>query len=195
MSGRRQILPPPPHVADEMEQETTEYQVERFGAQSPWQPTQLPGLLEHRDPPVTTTTTSTNSNPDTVIGSTSIQFRPLVGTYKGKSPQRTQSTTPSITTSMQLQLARLQAEKEAALAQVKRLQTQQSASTSFLQRTAADVQNTATSATNQNNQLATYGDSHPDEIKALILGAQTTAQENLLRIHSNINHLYNRGRE
>ena len=47
MSGRRQILPPLPHVEDEMEQDTTEYQVERFSAQSPWQPTQLPWLLEH----------------------------------------------------------------------------------------------------------------------------------------------------
>ena len=34
MSGCRQILPPPPHVEDEMEQDATEYQVERFGAQS-----------------------------------------------------------------------------------------------------------------------------------------------------------------
>ena len=161
-----------------MEQDTTEYQVERFGAQSPWQATQLPGLLKHRDPLATTITTSTDSNPDTVIGSTSIQFPPPVGTYKGKSPQRIQTTTPSITTSMQQQLARLQAEKEAALAQVKRIQTQESASTLFLQRTAADVQNTATSAGNQNNQLATHVDLQLDEIKALILGAQTTAQEN-----------------
>ena len=72
MTGRRQILPPPPHVEDEMEQQNSEYQVERFGAQSPWQPTQLPGLLPHRDPPAITTTTSLDSNPDTVIGSTSI---------------------------------------------------------------------------------------------------------------------------
>ena len=76
---------------------------------------------------------------------------------------------------MQQQLARLQAEKEAALAQVKRLQLQQTASTSFLQRTAADVQNTASSAANQNSQLATHVDTRLDEIKALILGAQTTA--------------------
>ena len=81
MAGRRQILPPPPHDEDEMEQDTSEYHVERFGAQSPWQPTQLSGLLEYRDPPTTTTTTSTDSNPDTVIGSTSVQFRPPVGTY------------------------------------------------------------------------------------------------------------------
>ena len=195
MSVRRQILPPPPHVEYEIEQDTTEFQVERFGAQSPWQPTQLSGLLEHRDPPVTTTNTSTHSNPDTVISSTSIQFRPPVGTYKGKSPQRTQTTTPSITTSMPQQLRRLQAEKEVALAQVKGLQSQQSASTSLLQRTAADVQNTASSAATPNSQLATHVDTQFDEIKALILGAQTTAQENFQCIHSNINYVYNRGRE
>ena len=96
---------------------------------------------------------------------------------------------------MQQQLARLEAEKEAALAQVKRLQSQQSSSTSILQRTAADVQNTASSATNQNSQLATHVDTQPDEIKALIHAAQTTPQDNVQRIHSNINHLCNRGRE
>ena len=52
--------------------DTTKYQVQRFGAQSPWPPTQISGLLEHKDPPRTTTTTSTDSNLDTVIGSTSI---------------------------------------------------------------------------------------------------------------------------
>ena len=96
---------------------------------------------------------------------------------------------------MKHQLARLQAEKEVALAQVKRLQSQQSARTSFLQCTAADVQNTASSAANQNRHLATHVDTQLDEIKALILGAQTTTRENLQRIHSNINYLYNRGRE
>ena len=136
-----------------------------------------------------------DSNPDIVISSTSIQFRPRIATYKGKSPQRTQTTTPSITTSMQQQLTRLQAEKEAALAQVKHLQSQQTASTSFLQRTAADVQNTSSSAAHQNSQLATHINTQLDEIMALILGAQTTGQGNFQRIHSNINYLYNRGRE
>ena len=153
MSERRQMLPPPSHVEDEMQQDTMENQVKRLVPQCPWQPTQLSGLLEHRDQPATTTTTFTNSIPDTVIGSTSIQFRPPPGTYNGKSPQRTMTTTPSITTSMQPQLARLQPGKEAALTQVKRQQSQQTTSTSFLLRTIADVQNTATSVTNQTNQL------------------------------------------
>ena len=98
MSGQKQILPPQPHDVDEMD--TTEYQVERYAAQISWQQTQTSGPLEYRDPPTTTTTTSTDSNPNTIIGSTSIQFRPPVGTYRGNSPQRTQTITPSITTSM-----------------------------------------------------------------------------------------------
>ena len=71
---------------------------------------------------------------------------------------------------MQQQLAQLEAEKEAALAQVKRLQSQESASISFLQRIAADGQNTASSAANQNRKLATHIDTQLDEIKAIILG-------------------------
>ena len=74
---------------------------------------------------------------------------------------------------MQQQLSRLQAEKEAALAQVKRLQSPQSACISFPQRTAADVPNTATSAANQTNQLTTHVDTQLDEIKALMLVAHT----------------------
>ena len=96
---------------------------------------------------------------------------------------------------MQQQLARVQAEKEAGLAEVKRLPSQQSARTSYLQRTAADVQNSAGSAANQNSQLATHVDTQLDKIKALIVGAQTTAQENVQRIHSYINYLYKRGPE
>ena len=96
---------------------------------------------------------------------------------------------------MQLQLAQLQPENEAALAQVKCLQSQQAASTSSHQQTAADVQKTASSAANQNSQLATNVHTQLDEIKALILAAQTTEQENFLRIHSKINYLDNEGRE
>ena len=118
MSGRTQIHCPPPHVEDEMEQDTTQDQLELFVVHCLWQQTQMSGLLEHRNPPTTTTTTSTQSNPNTVIGGTSILFRSPVGTYKGNWPQRTQTTTASISTSMQQQLARLQAEKVAALGHV-----------------------------------------------------------------------------
>ena len=103
MSGQPQILRREPHVEDEMD--TTAYQVVRFVAHTPWQPTQISGLLEHEDPPTTTTTTSTDNNPQTVIGSTSILFRPPAATYKGNGPQRTQTTTPWISTSMQQQVA------------------------------------------------------------------------------------------
>ena len=93
---------------------------------------------------------------------------------------------------MQQQLARLQAEKESALAQVNLLQSHQSACTSFLQGTAADVPNTATAATNQTNQLATHVHTQRNELQALILDAQTSAQTDFERINSNINYPYNR---
>ena len=141
---------------------------------------------------MTTTNTSTDSNHDTVIGSTSIQFRLLAGTHKDKSSQRTQTTTLWIPKSKQQQLARLQPEKVAALAQVKGLQSLQSTSTSFPLRTAADVLNTGTSATNQTNQLAIHVDTQLDVIKALMLRALTSPQKDMELIHSKINYLYNR---
>ena len=98
MSERKQILYLQAHVEEQMD--TTEYQVERFGAQSTWQLTQISGLLEHRIPARTTTTTSTDNYPGLVIDGTSIQFRAPVATYKGKSPQRMQNSTPSISASM-----------------------------------------------------------------------------------------------
>ena len=173
--------------------DTTEFQVERFGVQRPWQ--QFSCLLEHRNPPAATTITSSDSNINTVIGSTCIQFRPPAATYKGKSPQRTQTTTPSISASMQQQLARLLAEKEVSLAQVKGLQTQSCPSTSYLQRTAADVQHTATIATKQTNQLAIHVETQLNKIQALILVAPTSSQQDFQRIHANIDYLYNRERE
>ena len=42
--------------------------------------------------------------------------------------------------------------------------------------------------------MATYVDSQLDQIKAIILGAQTSAQKDFDRIYSNINDLYNRVR-
>ena len=57
------------------------------------------------------------------------------------------------------------------------------------------MQNTASSAPNQNSQLATHVNTQLDEIKALIHAAQTTPQDNVQLIHSNINYLCNRGRE
>ena len=62
-------------------------------------------------------------NADAGIGSTSIQFRPPAANYEGKSPQRMQTTIPSISARRQQQLTRLQVEKEAGLTQLKRLQS------------------------------------------------------------------------
>ena len=57
------------------------------------------------------------------------------------------------------------------------------------------MQNSATSAGNQNNQLATHVDLELNDIKAFILGAQTSAQKDFESIHSNIDYLCNGGRK
>ena len=57
------------------------------------------------------------------------------------------------------------------------------------------MQNTASSAANQIRQLAIHVDTQLDEIKALIVCPQTTAQENIQGVNSNINELYNSERE
>ena len=64
---------------------------------------------------------------------------------KGKAPARSQGPTPSNAEfqGLRAQLQQLQQEKEAALTQVQKLQNQQAVNTGLLQRTTADVQNTA----------------------------------------------------
>lgn len=83
MSAGRQLLAPTLYDKDNMGTHTTVYQVERFGAQSPSHPMQLLGLLEYRDTPAMTTTTSSDSNPDIVFHSNEFQSSPPGAIYKG----------------------------------------------------------------------------------------------------------------
>ena len=94
---------------------------------------------------------------------------------------------------MQLHLARLEAEQEAAIPLGKHLQSPPTASCSFLRHLAADVQNTASCATKEDSQLATSVDSQRAEIQAVMLGAKTMSQENFQGMHSNINYQCNQG--
>ena len=57
------------------------------------------------------------------------------------------------------------------------------------------MQNTASSATNNNPQLGMQVHLQLYEPKVLIVGALTTAEENEQRIYSNIYNLYKRGQE
>ena len=78
-----------------------------------------------------------------MIHSVPLQFQPQ--RHKGKAPVRSQGPTPRNAEfqGLRAQLQQLQQEKEAALAQVQKLQNQQAVKKGLLQRTAADVQNTA----------------------------------------------------
>ena len=109
----------------------------------------LPSLLT-RSPPSVAVAPSTDSSPEAVIHSVPLQLQPQCG--QGKAPVQSQGPIPSNAEfqGLRAQLQQLQQEKEAALAQVQKLQNQQAANTGLPQRTTADVQNTDnTSAAHQ----------------------------------------------
>ena len=78
-----------------------------------------------------------------MIHSVLLQFQPQ--RRKGKVPVRSQGPSPSNAEfqALQAQLQQLQQEKEAALAQVQKLQNQHTVNTGLPQHKAADIQNTA----------------------------------------------------
>ena len=83
----------------------------------------LPQLLPYSSPQPTTAS-STDSSLEAVIHSALLQFQPQ--RRKGKAPLRSQGPTSSnaVFQSLRAQLYQLQQEKEAALAQVQKLQNQ-----------------------------------------------------------------------
>jgi len=79
------------------------------------------------------------------------------GPSKGKKPVTRRSTpVPPLPppARMQAHIDQLGAEKEAALAELAKMKSQQTTTSQFLQRTAADVQNTTSTATAQHVQLS-----------------------------------------
>ena len=141
------ILSPPPRVEDAIDDiALTPYNCPEsaFNFQG-WQEAAqrgLPSLLP-RSPPSVAAAPSTASSPEAVIHSVPLQFQSQH--CNGKAPVRSQGPT-SINAEFQglrAQLQQLQQEKEAALAQVQKLQNQQVVNTGLLQCTTADMQNTA----------------------------------------------------
>jgi hypothetical protein len=92
---------------------------------------------------------------------------------------------------MKLQLQRLQQEKETALAELQRIRSQQAQDTGLLQRTAANVQNTANAATAQNTQLATGISQQLADIANIMNTGFGKINEDLRRSFVNQNTLYN----
>ena len=153
-----QILPPPQTVEDAMDDVAlTPYNRPEcaFNFEG-WEEVPqrgLPSLLP-RSPPSVAAAASIDSSPVAVIHGVLLQFQPPH--HKGKAPVRSQGPTSSKTEFLGLpaQLQRLQQEKKAALVQVQKLQNQQAVNTGLLQRTAADVQNTANTSTAHQAQLS-----------------------------------------
>ena len=124
----RHILPPSPTVEDAMDDVAlTPYNRpdSAFNFEG-WQEAPqrgLPSLLP-RSPPSGAAAPSADSSPETVIPSVPLQFQPQ--RRKGKAPIRSQGPTPSNAEfqGLRAQIQQLQQEKEAAQAQVQKLQNQ-----------------------------------------------------------------------
>ena len=167
-----QILPPPPTVEDGMgDVALTPYNrpESAFNFEG-WQEALQRGLppLLPRSPPSVAAASSSDSSPEAVIHSVQLQFQPQ--RRKGKAPARSQGPTTSNTEfqGLRAQLQQLQQEKEAALAQVQKLQNQQAVNTGLLQRTAANVQNTANTSAAHQAQLSNNVSSQLDNITKIL---------------------------
>ena len=126
-----------------------------------------PSLLP-RSPSSVAAAPSSDSSPETVIHSVLSQFQPQ--RRKGKAPVRSQGPTHGNADFYGLwaQLQQLQQEKEVALAQVQKLQNQKAVNTGLLQRTAADVQNTANISVAHQAQLSTSVSCRQDSITEIL---------------------------
>ena len=126
-----------------------------------------------------------------MIHSVPLSFQPQ--RRKGITPVRSQGPTPSNTEfqGLRAQLQQLQQEKEAALAQVQKLQNQQVVNTGLLQRTAANVQNTANTYTAHQAQLSSNVSSQLDNITRILNTNFTPIDGVLKKSFYNQNLVYN----
>ena len=126
-----------------------------------------------------------------MIHSVLLQFKPQ--RRKGKAPVQGQGPTPSNAEFqvLQAQLQQLQQEKEAALAQVLKLQNQQAVNTGLLQHTAANVQNTASTFAAHQVQLSRSVSSQLDNITQILNTNFARIDGDLKKSFCNQNLIYN----
>ena len=192
---QRQILPPPPTVEDAMDNVAlTPYNRHESGFNfEGWHEVPQRGLpsLHLGSPRSVAAATSTDSIPEAVIHSVPQQFQPQ--RCKGKAPARSQGPTPSNAEiqGLQAQLPQLQQEKEAALAQVLKLQNQQAVNIWLLQRTAADMPNTADTSAAHQAQLPSSVSSQLDNITKILNTNFTRIDGDLKKSFYNQNLIYN----
>ena len=193
--SHRQIIQPPPTVEYDMDDvPLTPYNHSdsAFNFEE-WQEAPqggLPSLLP-RSPISVAAAPSTDSSPKAVIHSVPFQFQPQ--RREGKAPVRSQEPTFSNVEfqGLRAQLQQLQQEKEAALAQVQKLQNQQVAKTGLLLRTAADVQNTANTSAAHQAQLSSNVSNQLDNITKILRTNFIRIDGDLKKSFNNQNLIYN----
>ena len=134
---------------------------------------------------------STDSSPEAVIHSVPLQFQTQL--HKSKGPVHSQGPTPSNAEfqGLRAQLQQLQQEKEVVLVQVQKLQNQQAVNTGLLQRTAANVQNTANTSTAHQAQLSTGVSNQLDNITKILNTNFRHIDGDLKKSFNNQNLIYN----
>jgi len=143
-------------------------------------------------PEITDAPTSPSDDP---ITTRAILVTPSIpaGHSKGKKPATRRSTpAPPLppTARMQVHIDKLVAENEAALAELAKIRSQETTTSQFLQRTVADVQNTASTATAQHVQLLGDTATALNELYNLIQRGQQANAEEFTRLSYNQNFLY-----
>ena len=190
-----QILPPPPTVEDaigdvELIPYTRPDSAFNFEGWQEAPQRGLPSLLP-RSPSSVAAAPSTESSPEAVIYSVPLHFQPRH--RKGKALVQSQGPTPSNAEFQGLrgQLQQLQQEKETALTQVQKLQNQQAVNTGLLQRTTADVQNTANTSPAYQAQLSSSVSSQLDNITKILNTNFVRKDEDPKKSFYNQNLIYN----
>jgi len=140
-------------------------------------------------------TEATTSPSDDLITTRAMIVTPSIpaGPSKGKKPVTRRCTpVPPLppTARMQAHIDQLVAEKEAAITELAKMKSQQTTTSQFLQRTAADVQNTASTATAQHVQVSGDTATALNEIYNLIQRGQQANTEKFTRLSHNQNFLY-----
>jgi len=115
--------------------------------------------------------------------------KPMPSSSKGKMPApKSQTPAPSLAelAKLRAQMQQLELEKQAALKEVKKLQSKHARAESFLQETAATVHNTAVAADQQISALSQNTYTALEQIRQIILRGQDSTNRQFILINANL---------
>lgn len=189
MSGFR-ALPPPPQVEDEVMDDTS---IQRYQDQAD-EYIRSGAAWQTRPEIEPAPSTTTDEDLARVMTATPLFHG---GRSKGKAPATRKSTPIPLSEEQKLRahVQQLAAEKEAALRELQKLKSQQATHAGFLQQTAAQVQNAASSAAAQHAQLSSNTGSALADIHQLILNGQQDNAKQFGIIHHNLKFLHDQGNQ